>query len=400
MDTSFTPPFCPNPSCRHHQHDRTPYPAKPFFRRFGSFHSARDGLVPRFRCSACHATFSASTFSLDYYAKRTLDLPQIFRSITEGESLSAIARHLSCSPASIQNRLDRLGRASLALHTRLSSSLPLAEDLVADGFESFERSQYFPSHLNILVGSRSQFLFGFTHSTLRRKGRMSDLQKRTRATLEHRFTPPKSALFSSFSLLMREIPSHWNHSLLPSLTLTTDEHPAYPRAIASVPELFPTVSSSAFSSSSSTVFHHRRIPSSAPRTVTNPLFPVNYYDRELRKDLAAFHRESTCYTRNVAAGLLRSACYLAWHNYQRPHRIRRTAAAPPVACHAHVAGIDREDIANAWKRLFTERPFVSRDALPEWALMVWEKRCPTPLAAHPDFLPKYALSHQQQGSMY
>ena len=391
MDTSFTPPFCPNPTCLHHHHDRTSHPASPFFRRFGSFHTVRDGFVPRFRCSSCHATFSASTFSLDYYAKRTLDLPQIFRSITEGESLSAIARHLSCSSASIQNRLDRLGRACLALHSRLSSSLPLAENLVADGFESFERSQYFPSHLNILVGAQSQFLFGFTHATLRRKGRMSDTQKRTRATLERRFTPPRAALFSSFSLLMREIPSHWNRSLLPSLTLTTDEHPAYPRAIASVPQLSPTAASSAF--------HHHRIPSSAPRTLTNPLFPVNYYDRELRKDIAAFHRESTCFTRNVASGLLRSACYLAWHNYQRPHRIRRKGTAPPAACHAHVAGICREDIANAWKRLFKDRPFVSRDALPDWALVVWEKRCPTPLASHHDFLPKYVLSHQQQGSM-
>jgi hypothetical protein len=32
----------------------------------------------------------------------------------------------------------------------------LREDLAADGFESFNGSQYFPNNFNILVGKRSQ----------------------------------------------------------------------------------------------------------------------------------------------------------------------------------------------------------------------------------------------------
>jgi hypothetical protein len=65
-------------------------------------------------------------------------------------------------------------------------------------------------------------------------------------------------------------------------------------------------------------------------------------------------------------------------------------------CHAEIAGVRKEDIAGAWEGLFRDRPFASRDILPEWALRIWEKRCPTPLALHPDYLPAYAISHLQQ----
>jgi transposase-like protein len=388
METEFSPSFCPNPSCVHHRHDRIPGSSLPFYRRFGSFHTSRKGNIPRYRCSACRKTFSASTFCLEYFAKRSLDLPQIFRSISAGESLSSIARHLNCSSASIQNRLERLGRASLALHSRLSASLFFSENLVADGFESFDQSQYFPSHLNLLVGAKSQFLYAITHATLRRKGRMTEPQLRRRAFLETRFRPPSRALTDAFALLASTIPWHWNHSSFPSLLLKTDKHPAYPRALSSITELAQQMSCENF--------YHVRYPSTLPRTLANPLFPVNYFDRELRKDLAAFRRESSCFTRNVGAGLLRSACYLAWHNYFKPHRVKREKIARCGPCHGEVAGVPRETIDYGLRMLWSDRPFVSRDPIPDWAVAIWERKYPTPLAVHQDYLPGYARIFRQQ----
>ena len=390
MDNSFTPPFCPNSGCLHHHHDRSPDSARPFFRRFGSFLTTLHGRIQRFLCMSCGHTFSSSSFQLTYYTKKPCDLPQVFRSSSAGESLASIARHLGCSPAVIQNRLERLGRASLALHARLSSGLHVSEDLAADGFENFERSQYHPSHLNLLVGTDSQFLYAMTHVTLRRKGRMTELQKKTRARIEQRFRPPPGALVRSFSLLLAQIPKIWDSSHRPLLTLRTDEHPAYPRAIAYVPALRMALHDGSF--------RHECTPSTLPRTVKNPLFAVNYFDRELRKDIAGFRRETTCVIRNVGAGLLRSACYLAWHNYRKPHRVKGEFKGRKGRCHAEEAGVERQKIEEVWLKFFVDRPFPARDPVPDWAVLIWNRKYPTPLAAKADYVPAFSRISQQQAS--
>lgn len=367
-----------------------PTEMEPFWKPHGYYHTARDGTVRRFRCRACGRTFAQSTFLLTYYTKKNLDFAQIFRSISAAESLASIARNLRCRPDPVQNRLERLGRASLAMHARLSGDLACTEDLVADGFESFERSQYFPCHLNLLVGANSQFLYALTHVTLRRKGRMTGQQKLRRTALERRFLPPRGALVESFARLAKEMPRHWNPSRQPTLVLRTDEHPAYPRALRRIPELVQAAQAGRF--------RHERYSSTLPRTLSNPLFPVNYWDRELRKDLAAFRRESTCITRNVGAGLLRGACHLVWHNYRKVFRVKGEWAGRLLPVHAEVAGVNRTMIEGAWSRLFIDRPFPSRDPLPDWAQAIWDRRYPTPLAAHADYIPKFARIQPPQAS--
>src|SRR5437016_12167495 len=64
------------------------------------------------------------------------------------------------------------------------------EARVLDGFESFEFSQYFPFHFNVLVGARTHFFYAFTESPLRRKGSMRDSQKRQRERLEETLGRP------------------------------------------------------------------------------------------------------------------------------------------------------------------------------------------------------------------
>jgi len=81
---------------------------------------------------------------------------------------------------------------------------------------------------------------------------------------------------------------------------------------------------------------HLRISSHLPRTIHNPLFSSNYTDRELRKDLANHHRESVCFNRNVANGMLRLWAYLMWHNYLKPYRIRWPKGRRP-ATHAEAS---------------------------------------------------------------
>ncbi len=374
----MVPPFCPNPRCTHHFDDADFY--NKHWKHAGAYQTLVVGTVPRFKCLACGKGFSERTFSIDYYTKHLFDLREIHRAVNQGESMSSIARHCDCSVASIQNRVDRLSRSSLAMHEYLVSGLQLDEDLVADGFESFDRSQYFPNQINLLIGQDSQFLYGITHTTIRRKGRMTKHQKQVREQLEQRFHAPKKAIEKSFARLLGNIPSMWNPSKRPLLKLWTDEHYAYPRSIQRVPALAKGLVEKRF--------HHETWPSTAPRTIHNPLFPVNYYDRELRKDIAALRRESTCYTRNTANGLSRFMTHLAYHNYQKPFRVAPSKKTEEV--HAEIAGISPDRISECFTTFYSARSFLSKQKLSTEGRKIWLKEAGTPLKIGKTYLPKYA----------
>lgn len=372
------PVFCPNPHCSHHHDNGAEY--RGHWKRAGFYQTLVVGPVRRFSCTACGRGFSERTFSLDYYTKRRLDFKEIHRAISQSESRSSIARHLDCSSDSIQNRIDRLARNSLVLHERLLGSIRLSEHLVADGFESFDRSQFFPNQINLLVGKQSQFLYGVTHATIRRKGAMTVAQKRTKAWIETSFRPPPNAVECSFARLLEIVPALWVPATMRLLTLWTDEHRAYPRSIDRIPTLKGAMLDGAFS--------HRTVSSKRARTVANPLFAVNYYDRELRKDLAALRRESTCFTRNVANGLARLVLHLVYHNYQKPHRVKICQTSWKV--HAEVAGISADRIAECFAWLYRSRAFLTREHVSNYNKMIWLKETITPLKKGRDYLPRFA----------
>jgi hypothetical protein len=371
------PEFCPNPSCSYHFN--VPQDSRNVWFKRAGFHPTKVvGPVQRFSCVICGKGFSERTFQLDFYTKKNIDYQDIYHRNASGENVSAMSRNLECSPQVILNRLERLSRNCLAMQHRLYSESPLHENLCADGFESFDRSQYFPNHISVLVGSQSQHLLAFSHTTIRRKGRMTQPQKKHRQEIEKQYRAPRLGIKTSFTKVLKIIDSKWDRSLMPELTLTTDLHTAYPAAIAGVPVL------------SDGKIKHQGVSSRLSRTSENPLFPVNYFDREMRKDLAALRRESTCYTRNVANGMARLSVYQVWHNFQKPFRINPQPESQPT--HAVMAGIDRVKIKKAFEKVFSERVLLSRIKLPEWALDVWLKKNRTPLKTKTEYLPAFALA--------
>jgi hypothetical protein len=227
-------------------------------------------------------------------------------------------------------------------------------------------------------------LYASTHVTIRRKGRMTKPQRKRRDAYEKTWKASSNGIETSFADLLATVQSMWNQTSKPELTLITDEHYAYPRAVSHIPELVKNEHEGKFK--------HHVYSSKLVRTVDNPLFPVNYFDRELRKDIPAYHRESTCFCRNVANGRLRLAIYQVWHNYQKPHRIRYTQRQEPV--HAIVAGIDESEIEKAFSDLYTQRAFLSKSNLSEEGRKVWLKGSKTPFKQNPEFIPKYQFHEQ------
>jgi transposase-like protein len=372
---AFIPPFCGSPRCRYHTLSRaTPYVD---FIAWGSYSTKTFGEVPRFRCTVCGRTFSRQTFCLNYYAKRVIGYEDVARRLACCESLSAIGRAHGASTDTISNRISRASRQALAFESIQASTRHPDEDLTADGFESFCYSQYFPNNITILVGSSSQFVYAADHATMRRKGRMTEEQKRRRSRFDGIYRPDPGGIVKSFARVAGEslrVLSDGNRS---QLRLWTDEHQAYPRAIRRSPCLAALHDLGRIK--------HCRISSRVARTRANPLFAVNYLDRELRKDLHEHVRETVCFGRNVNRQMERLSLYLWWHNYIKPHRARDEQRS-----HAEVAGYDRKRIRKELKTIWKNRAWLSLTELTEAMRDSWLRERMTPFRSGPDYLPQFA----------
>lgn len=368
----FKPPFCPDPACRHHHDGPGIYKA---FQSWGSYRTTTFGRVSRFRCTACGKTFSVQTFRVDYWAKRIIDYDDLTERLASCSSIRALGRACHVAGKSIQNRIGRAARQVLAFESRLASTRKPTEDLAADGFESFCVSQYFPNNIHLLVGSRSQFVYECDHVTLRRKGTMTDAQKARRARLDQLYRPSPKELVDSFARIGTACLGVLSDRASPKLTLWTDEKREYPRALGT--------SACIAALRDQRRLLHRTISSRAARTLANPLFPVNYLDREIRKDLHEHVRETVCFGRNVSAQMERMTLYLFYHNFRKPHRSRGDGRS-----HAEVAGYDRSDIERELRTLWERRAVYSLTGLTECGRATWLRSRITPLASSQDYIPR------------
>jgi hypothetical protein len=247
--------------------------------------------------------------------------------------------------------------------------LELAENLVADGFESFAVSRYFPNNVHLLAGSESQFLYFCDYVSIRRSGRMSEVQRRMRATVERFYRPFSYALGDSFTALGAQVAALLSDSRWPQVILDTDERAEYPTALARVGAIKQAIASGRLI--------HRRTNSRVARTAANPLFAVNYLDRQLRKDLAEHVRYSVRFARNVNNCMERLWVYLLHHNLHKRYRINQPVIDRRT--HAQVAGLSAQQIADVHRGLYTRRQFRSRLRLCRTFDTVWRRGYTTPL---------------------
>ena len=348
-----SPPFCPNASCSNHLSP----PQSRWFWKAGHYSSKVSGKVQRFLCLNCSHRFSTQSFSIDYYVKRTIDYHLIDTQLRSTGSIRDISRDLSVSTATVINRISRLAHNALAVHTTLCGISGHQEELVADGFESYCVSQYFPNNITLLAGKQSQYLYFANYCTLRRKGRMTDEQKHRRARLEQRWRADSQAVRKAFDEVVHHIRCRCDAAVL-----YTDEKSEYVRSLRA--------------SKAGTSISHVRIRSTLPRTVGNHLFSVNYLDREIRKDCANHVRETVCFSRDVNNCMERFWVYMVYHNYRKRYRIRHGE----TRTHAEVAGIDGGAVRSVLRGYYTRRSFLSKTGLTGSMKRLWRRQLDTPLA--------------------
>jgi hypothetical protein len=297
-------------------------------------------------------------------------------------SSRAIARKTHLSPQSVQNRLDRLSRQALALHASLRPLANPHESVCIDGFVSFDRSQFFPNELTFSITNHSRFILELSHASKKRSGSLTPSQKQTILHLYKNIPFEKNAIARSFSDILSSLALERPPSPRSPLILITDEKPDYPRSLYRHP-LF----------SSQNALHrvaHITVNSHLPRTFFNPLFPSNYLDRELRKDIANHRRESTCFSRNAANALSRLACWIAYHNYWKKFLIKAPVADTRV--HATAAGIPLSLLSRKKSGFFESRVFLSHLSLTPSMERIWRKLTATPGLNKISYLPAFALA--------
>lgn len=355
------PEFCPNDLCPRHY--GAPKEMR-WYRKAGSYSTAAFGEVQRYLCLACGRGFSDQTFELDYYVKRPVSYLQVFERVTGGGGLRGIGRNLSVGHQAVANRIGRLARQAIALHARLMQLLSLDENIATDGFESFVGDKYMPNNIHTLVGSHSQFFYAFDYAHLRRKGRMTDRQKaEQKRREEEEYIREPCGIAASFKRIIDEL------ELL--LQGRAEEVECILKSDEKLEYLPPIEGSDVLQELASRgLFLHQRTSSEAPRTKENPLFPVNYLERQIRKDNANHVRKTVQFSRDVNNCMERMAVYQMFHNYFKPYRVE---GAGRVLRHGQVAGIPREEIDRELRGIFRLRKFYTHLKLTFSQLLLWAR---------------------------
>ncbi len=94
---------------------------------------------------------------------------------------------------------------SFQVHNQMMKKSPLVHEVVVDGFETFEYSQYFPIHHHVAVDKETDFFLYFSDSELRRKGRMTEAQKHRRHELEMRLGRPDPKAIENAKIEMPDL---------------------------------------------------------------------------------------------------------------------------------------------------------------------------------------------------
>jgi len=336
---SWSPPHCTNPNCKYHND-----PDKSWrYKRIGTFRRPSDQkCIQRFLCKACKKSFSTQTFSTTYWQKRPDIGLKLITKVTGGMADRQIARDLDVAPETVTRQIARLGRHCLLFHQFVMQNCPPPSEIVVDGFESFEFSQYFPMHHHVAVEKETDFFIYFTDSELRRKGRMTAYQKRRRQKLEMTLgRPDPKAIEKDMKELLVVVLRDLEKAIVYS-----DDHPAYRRALKQI----------------RTRVEHKITPGKAHRDRRNNLWVINLLDRLIRHCNANHTRETLAWSKRRQGSAYRLVIMLVWRNYMNGRREKTRGSPTP----AMVKGLMDHHLTRS--ELLQERLFRTRCELPpRWA---------------------------------
>lgn len=372
--------YCPNANCiNHHPKTETRWYIKK------GFQHNPPHCYQIYQCKNCGKKFSERTFSIDFYTHQKIDYDVLKKELQSGSSMRAISRKLNCTTKVIQNRISRLARNIMGFNSDLISTQTLHENLVADGIVNFVNSQYFPVEFNLLIGSYSNLVYGLTYSHTRRRGTTTDKQKKAMPAKYKGVDFKTYSITNGFKMLMDTAGKLVKKSDKNQVKLFTDMKKEYQIALKQ-------------NKLSNQLLEEKRLShlttnSKAPRTAKNPLAPANYMDREMRKDLAGFHRETVCQARNIINCIERLIVYFFYHNVDKKYKINTPKSENGVK-HIDKADFRPKNFAEMKEFVYSGRRLFSdvKKQLSNFEKLVWRKKIPTPGKSNVNYIPGFALS--------
>jgi len=390
----WKPPFCPNADCQYHTLHLQPYSYRKkigsWFQYKGWRTTACAGRYQRCRCKSCGHYFCERTFHIDYRTQQKVRYQDLMADLCSRVSLRATHRNRGISPSVHVNRIGRLARNAIALHCQLKAYLTQPENIIADGFVSFETSQYYPSNLHVAIGEKSEYLYTMDHVTIRRTGRMSRRQKLRQAQLEAVYRPDGKGLQISFQRVMETVARQVDQWYPPDnprpagsvpIELVTDEKLEYAPAIGQTERLHRQMAEK-------TVVW-QRVNSHHNRGPGGPMFAMDNFDRELRKDIGTYVRETVTFRRNVSNTMEANHVYRLYHNFFKEYRARDRSKRRRW----QLAGMPEQAVRSKLKTIFTRRAFLTHvDGLRPEDEWVWKRRLYTPGQLHQHLPRAYVVS--------
>ncbi len=332
----WLPPFCPNGNCKYHK----PMQVEWRYKNFGFFRRMTDNRrIQRYLCLSCKRTFSTQSFSTTYWQKRPDLDSKVLTMVANGMCNRQIARQLAVDPVTINRKIERIGRHCLLFLQRMMADARPADEIVFDGFETFELSQYFPFHHNVAIDKNTDFILHFNDSELRRKGRMTNAQKRRRSELEQEFgRPDPRAIEKSIAELLSVVIKGQE-----PVKVYTDDHTQYRKPIQSY----------------GSQIEHTVTPGKRHRDKDNMLWAINLFDRFFRHSNANHVRETLAWSKRRQSSTDRLAIFAVWRNYMNGRRQKdRRSPTPAMARNIIDRKLNGADV-------LSERVFVGHVDLPE-----------------------------------
>ncbi len=305
MQCQFRPPYCPNSQCSYHSlstEDRSFY-CGDGWQETSSFPFKNR----RFKCKRCGKKFSYNTFQLNYRKRLDSNLyDYILHHSVQGLSNRSMARFLKVAEGSVRARIALLSRQAILQMRVRERDLIIKEEIVYDGFETFQYSQYDPCHVNTAVGKDSFFQYDLNYAPLNRKGCMTPAQKlENDRQLEIYGKYPSDAIEEKTIILFKRLLLRSKNGLL----ICCDKHSAYQRA-------------------ADKVGHSLRLSltsSKELRDASNPLFAINHLHFTYRQHTAAHQRQTCSFHKNEAGLMDRMILFQLFKNYMVPRFVRKNA---------------------------------------------------------------------------
>jgi transposase-like protein len=304
----FDPSRCPYPPCAYHLE-----PVSRFFVRKGSYHPrCRNRPVPRFRCRACRRTFSRQSFRADYRHKKPHINARFLDLMVRCVGLRQAAQSIGVARRTVEHRFAWLARHAGAFHRNRLEGRALTGPFQLDEMETFEANRYQPVTVPVLIERTTMFIVGTSTGALRRKGRLTPLQRRRRAAHEARHGRRPSQSPAAVRHVL------WTLGALTAnarFVLESDHKPLYG---ALGRHLF------------GDRLDWRPFPARARRDRANPLFPINHTNARLRHFLARLKRRTWCVSKTLRHLQAHLQIAALWVNYCRGIT-RRTRTTPAQA---------------------------------------------------------------------